>query len=136
MNFLSWWGAGLSTFLALIKIWEIWLNRFRIDVSHNFTSLPDVGNEIFIRNLTGYPVLLSHWELLWLSGKWWPRRVEAPLQSSEESGDTRIDPHSSITLHFVDQNHFDWGVEALSGRKIAIRLFFAGRRSILRRVYG
>lgn len=94
-----------------------------------------MGNEIFVRNLAGYPVLLSHWELVWISHKW-PRHKEAPLQSSEEAGDTRIDPHSSITLHFAEQDYFDWGVDALKGRRIAIRLFFAGRRPILRHVYG
>ena len=136
MTFLAWWGACLSTLLAVVKLWEIWRDRFRIDVGYNFTGQPDIGNEVFIRNLTGYPIILSYWELLWLSGRW-PFRVESQLFTPEDDArDIRIEAHSSLTLAFKGQDHFDWGVDALKGRRIYIRLCIAGRRRILRKVYG
>ena len=136
MTFLAWWGACLSTFLAMVKLWEIWRDRFRIDVGYNFTGQPDIGNEIFVRNLTGYPIILSYWELLLLSGHW-PFRIESnSVTPQEDARDTRIEAHSSLTLAFSGQEHFDWGVEALRGRRIYLRLYIAGRRPVLRKVYG
>ena len=136
MTFLAWWGAGLSTLLAVVKLWELWSDRFRVDVGYNFTGSLDVGNEIFIRNLTGAPIILSYWELLWLSGRW-PCRTESTLTSPQEDArDIRIDAHSSLTLTFKNEEHFDWGVKALEGRRIYVRLWIAGRRPVLRKVYG
>lgn len=136
MSFLAWWGAGLSTLLAIVKLWEIWRTRFRIDVGCNLTGSPEIGNELFIRNLMGSPVILSYWQLLRLSGRW-PFRTETELTSPEEDArDIRIDAHSSLTLTFKDQEHFDWGVNALDGKSIYIRLWIAGRGPVLRRVHG
>ncbi len=136
MTFLAWWGACLSTFLAVVKLWEIWRDRFRLDISYNFTSLPEIGNDIFVRNLTASPIILSSWELLWFSGRWpfW-KQVDS-LTPPWDAGDTRIEAHSSLTLTFTGQNHFDCGVKALEGRRIYLRLYIAGRRAVLRKVYG
>jgi hypothetical protein len=41
---IAWWGAGLSTLLAIIKVWEIWRDRFQLDVSYNFRSDGNIGN--------------------------------------------------------------------------------------------
>ncbi len=62
--FLAWWGAGLSTTLALVKLFELWQTRFRLEVSYNFTDSVEIGNEVFIRNLSAKPVILTYWELL------------------------------------------------------------------------
>ena len=136
MTFLAWWGAGLSTLLAVVKLWELWSDRFRVDVGYNFTGSSEVGNEVIVRNLTGTPIILSHWELLWVSGRW-PFRTESNLTSPQgDSGDIHIAAHSSLTLTFQGQEHFDWGERARKGRRIYVRLWIAGRRPILRKVYG
>jgi len=136
MHVIAWWGAGLSTVLGLAKLWELWRDRFQVDVSFNFTSSPEIGNEILIRNLSTRKFILAHWELLYCTGHW-PTRRFTPLASREyDAGDVTIDPHSTYTLQFADFEHFDWGVDALGGRRIFIRLHIAGRRSILRLVYG
>ena len=136
VNYVAWWGAGLSTLLAVVKLWELWRDRFRIDVGHNFTSEPEIGNEIFVRNLSVKPIILSHWELLHGSGIW-PFRKFTELESPGPSAsDIRIEPHSSKTFTFSEVNHFDWGHKALQGRKIYMRLYVAGRRPVLKKVYG
>jgi hypothetical protein len=40
---IAWWGAGLSTLLALVKFYELWRDRSRVEVSYNFTKdlVPD-----------------------------------------------------------------------------------------------
>ena len=132
---IAWWGAGLSTLLALVKFYELWRDRSRVDVSYKFTGDPSIGNEILIRNLSHRPQILAHWELLYCSGRW-PRQDFESFESAEnDAGDHRIEPHTTFTLRFAEANYFNWGHKALNGRSIYIRLYFAGRRAILRKVY-
>lgn len=132
---VAWWGAVLSTLLALVKLFELWRDRFRVDVSYNFTGDETIGNEVLIRNLTNRPLILTHWELLYVSGRW-PRRSFEPLESADfDSGDRRLEPYATHTLHFAEENYFSWGHKVLNGRRIFIRLHVAGRGPILKLVY-
>jgi len=133
--FIAWWGAGLSTLLASGKLWKLWRDRFRVEVSYNVTGNQSIGNEVFIRNLANRPLIITHWELLYSSGRW-PRMDFAPLESAEfDTGDHRLEPYVTRTLRFKDANYFSWGYKELNGRRIFIRLHVAGRKPILRLVY-
>lgn len=132
---IAWWVAGLSTLLALVKFYELWRDRSRVEVSYNFTGSESIGNEIFIRNLSDRPVILKYWELLYCSGRWPIRRLKFFESSDFDSGDRRLEPYSTHTLHFADANYFSWGYEELNGRSIFIRLHVAGRKPILKLVY-
>ena len=48
---IAWWGAGLSTLLAIVKLLEFWRDRFRLEVSCNLTGSESIGNEILIRRI-------------------------------------------------------------------------------------
>jgi hypothetical protein len=132
---IAWWGAVLSTLLALAKLWELWRDRFQVEVSGNFTGNPEIGNEVLVRNLSGRTLILAYWELLYGTGHWPARRFSPLANPDYDEGDRRIEPHSTHTLRFCDDNYFDWGVSALNGRRIFIRLHIAGRRPIVRLVY-
>jgi hypothetical protein len=134
-TYIGLWGAVVSTLLALVRFWEFWQNRFRIDVSYNFTNSETEGNKIFIRNLSGNPLILSYWELLYLSGRWPRRTLELVEYPEHDAGDCRIEPYSTHALGFYEGHHFEWGHKALNGRKIYIRLHIAGRKPILKLVY-
>lgn len=134
-TFIAWWGAGLSTLLALVKFYELWRDRARVEVSYNFTGDVNIGNEVFIRNLSNRPVILTHWELLYCSGRW-PRRNFTPLESADfDTGDRRVEPYATHILHFAKQKYFGWGYKALNGRRIFILLHIAGRKPLLKFVY-
>ncbi|MCE1240492.1 MAG: hypothetical protein LWW83_11270 [Azonexaceae bacterium] len=134
-SLIAWWGAGLSTLLAIVKLWELWRDRFRLEVGYNFAGNAEVGNTILIRNLSGKPIILSFWEVLYVSGYWPRRKFEDIAYPDHDSGDRRIESHSTLELHFAEQDYFSWGHKALKGRKIFIRLHFAGRKPILKKVY-
>lgn len=128
------WGAGLSTLLALIKIWEIWSSRRRIEVSYGFVGLSEVGNDIIIRNLSDKPMILSYWELLFCKRKglkWLPYRNENP---AEDISDIYIAAHSSKTLNFSGPDYFEWGHKVLGGKRIYLNMHIAGRRKPLKRL--
>lgn len=134
VNYIAWWGACLSTLLAIIKLWELWSGRFRIDVGRNLTSEPEIGNQIFIRNLSSKPIILEYWQLQYCS-RWWPiRKFDEFECPGEDAADIQIQPHSSKTLSFTDQYHFAWGYKVLNGRRIYIKLYIAGRRPLHKKV--
>lgn len=134
-SLIAWWGAGLSTLLAVVKLYELWQDRFRVDVSYNFTSSESIGNEVLIRNLSNRSLILTHWELLYCSGRW-PRRSFEPFASADfDAGDHKLEPYATYTLHFAEENHFSTNHKALNGRRIIIRLQIAGRKPILKLVY-
>ncbi|MCB1650199.1 MAG: hypothetical protein H7A05_08050 [Pseudomonadales bacterium] len=134
-NFLAYWGAGLSTLLAAVKLFEAWKNRFRIDVSYNFAGDMNVGNKIYIRNLSSHPIIIEYWEILYCSGRWPRRKFDAIAYPDHDINDQRIEAHSTCTLHFSEENYFPWGHKALQGRRIFIRLHIAGKKSLLKKVY-
>lgn len=133
-EYLAWWGAGLSTILALVKLWEFWRDWARVDIDYLFTSDPDRGNSISIHNLSSRPMIVSYWQVLYGSGTWPFRKFEDVAYPDIDSVPLRIDPYSTLTLNFCEETYFSTGYKALKGRNIYIRLYAAGRRPILKRV--
>ena len=133
---LALWGAVLSTILGALKAWEVWKGRFRIDVGCMLRGNPEFGNTITVRNLSGNPVIVEYWELLWVSGRW-PRRTESVFNSpAEYATDIHVAPGASYPLRFAGPDYFDWGVRGLGRRSIYMRLHIAGRRRpVLRRIH-
>ncbi|MGH1429555.1 MAG: hypothetical protein ACRBB4_00390 [Neptuniibacter sp.] len=126
----------MSTLLALVKLFELWRDRFRINVGYGFTGDIHQGNDIHIRNLSGKPIILGYWELFYRPHLW-PLRKDSYIASPEaDAYDLKIEPHSSKTFNFSGPDHFSWGRESMKGRRIYIRLHIAGRKPVLKRVYG
>lgn len=130
------WGAVLSTCLAGIKLGEVWRDRHRIDIGFSFSTDESQGNTISIRNVSGRPLILSYWELIYGTGHWPFRKFSAfQWPDHDEMTDLKIDAYSTHTLTFADADHFDWQKSSLKERRLYIRLHFAGRRPSLCLVY-
>jgi hypothetical protein len=126
---IAMWGAGLSTFLACIKLWELWSARRRTEVSYGFNGLPEIGNDIIIRNLSDKPMILTYWELLFCKRKnlrWVTYKNENP---AEDTHDICIPPHSSKVINFSGADYFNWGHKALGGKRLYLNLHIAGKRN-------
>ena len=120
-----------------MRAWEFWKDRFHINVRAMQTGNYELGNTVWIRNLSGKPVIVEYWELFWRSG-WWPRRKESLIDSPGEfAKDIQIAPGASRSLTFSGPEYVDWGVHAAKGRSIFIGLHVAGRkRQVLRKLTG
>lgn len=70
IDYIARWGARLSTLLTLVKIWELWRDRFRVDIGCTFNSDPNEGNKVFVRNLSGTRMILTDWTLFYRHRFW------------------------------------------------------------------
>ncbi|GAB3131243.1 hypothetical protein GCM10027256_37280 [Novispirillum itersonii subsp. nipponicum] len=131
------YGAALSTVLAVVKVWEIWRDRFRLDIGCTFVGNPEVGHEIRIRNLSTKPFILKYWDVFYGSSVCPFQKEE--LVSDRDFGnidpDTTIAPASTHTLIFADESYFSVNHNSLRGRSVYIRLHIAGRKPIRRKLY-
>lgn len=133
--YIAWWGAGLSTLLSIVKFYELWQNRFRVEVGGKFTSDENIGNEILFRNLFNRPLIITYWELLYCTERWPLRKFDLLESAGYDDGDRRLNPHATQNLIFSDDDYFATSPKTLRGRRIYIRLYFAGRNSTDRRIY-
>jgi len=121
------WGAGLSSLLALVKAWELWSSRRKIEVSCYFDGRSDVGNDIIIRNISDKPMIITYWELSFRKKKrfkWIPYREEGP---NEDVRDICVAGHSSYNFNFSGEYYFDWGYKAFEGKRLYFILHIAGK---------
>lgn len=134
-DWIAFYAACLSTLLACVKLGELWRDRFRLEIGYSFNGLETEADIIHVRNISNKPFILTHWELLYGRG-WWPwRNFQTIVVADPDSGDRKVDPHSTLTLTFSEENSIGWSEKALKGRAIYIRLHGAGRGVLLRKVY-
>ena len=130
------WGAGLSTALALIKIYEFRKNSFRIEVTYNFRGLPHLGHDINIHNISDKsPVVIIYWELYTQSKSWFKKNTYV-FELAEDECQIKIDPHHTKTLHFINEKYFYLHKSnILKDKKIFIKLYIPGRKPVQKLVY-
>jgi hypothetical protein len=123
------WGAGLSTALAVLKIWEVfWKDRERLKTSYNFSGQSGHTDEITVVNLSSAPVQVSYWTLAWEPR--YPRLRGSISDLTPELGGYAfsIEPHAGHTIGFAGGDQFDWSSTAAAGRGLYVRLFGYDRR--------
>jgi uncharacterized membrane protein len=118
------YGAVLSTILAILKVHELYLHRFRLIVEYSFTGSAEVGNEIAIYNPSKNPVTINSFELQFFDKKafWWVKSRTDSYPSAEGFCNIKIEPQSRYDMSFTESEHFDWGKQ-----KICILFRIAGR---------
>ncbi|CAN7286075.1 hypothetical protein LJR251_001372 [Rhizobium rhizogenes] len=131
----AWLGFFIATALAVIKVWELWRDRFRINVSASFAGDERIGNTIYVRNLSPHAVILTHWQVYY-ARRFWPFAKKQVVKEREfDAGDTIIEKTSTYSIQFSEQNYFSSSHKWLNGRSIYIKLHFAGRSQVRRRIY-
>ena len=129
------YGAVLSTILMLVKFWELWRSRSRIETDYVFTSSPDEGHTIVIRNLSAIPMTIRFWQLQWRRCRWC-RSNPARVINPDDFGDIVIPSHASTRLVFRELDYFSVTPKSLGDYRIYIRLNIAGRsRVVVKRIF-
>ena len=115
VDLLALWGAGLSTILFTLKAIEYWKNRFRIDVSYNFTTDENIGNQISIINLSSKPIIIEYIELYYRDSQniFKVFSKKHSLWSPDDYFISRILPNDKKTFTFSESDYFQWKNKAI-----------------------
>ncbi|MDM5128633.1 hypothetical protein [Aeromonas salmonicida] len=129
-DWIAIYAAILSTILAIVKVVGFIRGYYRVDVLSTTTSSKSEGNEIYIYNLCDRPLMLVYWKLEWHYGIWPFHKVEnISTPEFDMSAGRRIDEYGSHTLPFKGDNYFQTGKPKSEGKKLYIRLYFAGKNA-------
>lgn len=119
-------GAKLLQFFGP-KLWEHWRNRVRLRTSYNFTGARGEPDTITIINISPGPVKVGGWKLQWQPRglRWKPKARDVTPDGC--GGYFKIEGRSAYTISIPEEEKFDWGHRASSGRKLMITLDILGR---------
>jgi hypothetical protein len=134
-DWIAIWGALLSTVLAAIKIAEWWRDRIQLDISFTCTTSEYEGNSIVIRNLYSMPIIITYWEIF-LAKNLWDKSDNEPIESADfDAGDQVVAAHASVHWNYSEARFFSTSEKVLKGRSIFLKLYIAGRKSVVRKLY-
>jgi hypothetical protein len=85
------------------------------------------GNNITIANFSKTPLLINHYELIWLKRKW--GRTISSLEVCSEECNIDLLPHARKVLKFSGEDQFDTGYRTEAHGKLYIRLYLLGKRA-------
>ena len=129
------WGGLLSTGLAVIKFFEWWRDRDRLDISFGSSTSVEHGNQIQIRNLSNRPIIVKHWELFFAFDPKGKSDCEFVESADYDDGDLTIAAHSSKQWNFCEARYFSTSDKHRRGRSIFLRLCIAGRKDLTAKLY-
>ncbi|MGQ4272620.1 hypothetical protein [Terrihabitans sp. B22-R8] len=125
-NWLGFWGAAVSTFLAVLRIWEFFFrDRIRLATTYSFDSRPEVGEEVTIANLSADAVQIAYWTIGW-EPRWWRPAIKPVDCTPYEGGYAfRIGGRDSHTMRFAAPDNLRWNKP---GCRLILKLHLFGRR--------
>lgn len=118
----------LSTFLALVKLWEMWRARRRIEIGCIFGRNAEIGNTIRIRNLSGTPFTITYWVLEFRKPHWFWWKTYRVEELLDDASDIFVDSYKNEELRFSGGSWFSCG-KYLNGKRLRMKLYIAGTNS-------
>jgi len=123
---LAIWASVLSTILAIIKIWEIYKNRFRITSSIEFDSFGERKTIVSIYNHFKDPIIITGLDLFWSKSLRNETDAYHPETGYEQGCNLSIGSNGFERLIFEEMYYF--GHRKDKG-KLYLSLQIAGRKS-------
>ena len=130
------YGAGLSTLLGVVKGFELWRDRFKIEIESSFAFNAAQGHRVIIQNVSKRDVIISNY-FLYVGKK--RQKIFDIHEHSVSIGITYDDfkpvvvkSDGFVILNFRNSRHFPFTHEKGNGHALHIRLEIAGRRSVTR----
>lgn len=123
------WGAGISTLLGSVKLWEtFWKDRVRLASNYSFSDAEGSTDKITAVNLSSVPIQVSHWVLAWKPKpfRWCTSTIG--VTPYEGTSMFKIEPRDSYTIRFEEEAKFDWSYRSASHRALFLTVHIFGRR--------
>lgn len=112
----------------------MWRDRFRLEITASFTTSSEIGNEIIIRNLSPYPILITNWTIFFASRVWAFRKEEVCGKHYFDL-DITVPSVSSYKIICNAENYFSTSHKKFKGKRIYFRVDIAGRGEITKKIY-
>lgn len=126
-EFIQYWGAGLATFLGIIKIWELRRDRRQLHVTY---SSMDRENTIVVSSIGKNPIFVQSYFLYWRNHRWFGKKIELDLAFPEDDIINRsVSIDSPLILIFNEQNYFSMTRAGMKNGKLYLGLRIAGNRN-------
>lgn len=116
------YAAILSTFLFIIKIYEMIRDRFRIDAYLSIDG-PESDKSLVITNLSSKAIHQKSFQIYWASSKWFKQRDFIPVDH-DVWAKTQIGAYTTKELEFSEQKNF--GI--INGKHLYLKLNIAGQK--------
>lgn len=127
---VAWWGAGLSTALGLLTVYDRFLRKPLPTVTYSFSSSEEMGNVIMLANPNATPIMIEYWKLFWAKPQGL-RLVETLLVASPDGEDLTtwtIAPYNWQSLSFREGHHFGWTGAMLKNGSLYLEVHIVNRR--------
>jgi len=122
---LAIWGAVLSTALAVVKLWEIYRDRFRISSSINFDGTGENRTVVSIYNHHKDTIIITALDLFWTTNLKKEELAYHPEIGFEQGCNLTIPAHEVKPLVFKEMYYF--GCRQDKGN-LYMRVHIAGRK--------
>jgi hypothetical protein len=132
-----WWGWLLAVLVGgppAIKGWidifeKVRGERISLRATGYFTGQPGGSDTITVVNISGTPVQVSHWTLVWTPNILWPKLSAIDVTPCPEYQSMfTIPPKDRYTIKLDDPYKFDRSVRSARHRKLLLTLHIFGRR--------
>jgi hypothetical protein len=123
-------GMGLT--LGLLKIKEYRRDNQRINVTWSLNGHEQIGDYIYLTNLSSIPILVDYWQVGWVKRVGLTKRFEPINLFADEDLHMTLEPRKREELNFKDQYTFNWFPKNKGKVKLFIYLDIAGRKKPLR----
>lgn len=99
------YAAVLSTVLLIVKLYEMWKDRFRLEAWLNISD-PREGKNLMIINLSKTPIHIKYLELTWAKSKRGCKNGKHIHIEYDFAHDIQIGPYSNNNIEFKEENDF------------------------------
>jgi len=121
----------VSAVLGWLKIKEYRRDNRHVSVTWSLNGNDDIGNYIYLTNLSSTPILVDYWQIGWVRRIWFRKRFLPIDVFADEDLHMTLEPRQRKALSFKDQYSFNWYPKNSEKMKLYIYLDLAGRKKPL-----
>jgi hypothetical protein len=126
-GFIQYWGAGVATILAIIRVWEFVRDRRQLHLTY---SSMDRETKIVVSSIGKNSVFVQSYFLYWRSSRWFGKRKALDLAFPEdEIINHSVSIDKPLVLIFAEQNYFSMRRSDMPNAKLYLGLIISGRRN-------
>jgi hypothetical protein len=104
---IAFWGAGISTALAIIKLVEFRRTFTRVEANWVLRGHEEIGHDVLILNNSAQPIFITSFDVVRAKRKWLKRTVtKVEFSLEDQHAAYRIESFGAKELNFSEADYF------------------------------